>query len=476
MKVVISTPPGKTTELWPPLGLMYIASSTRKLRQDTIQIIDAFCENLTPEQLVDRVVAERPDVFGMNCSTHTFLDAVDTVGRIRARLPETKIVLGGFHATFAAERIVREYPSVDYILKGEAESSFPQLMDRIEKGEDPSDVEGITFLKGGKAVENPGGLIQDLDSLPLPARDLVDRVEYGYSHQGIKLTFGKFTTLSTSRGCPFSCRFCSCAAFTHRKWRARSAESVADELEMLRSEGYESAVMVDDNFTHNRKRVEKICELIRKRRIRIQLYCEGRADNASYELMRTMKRAGFNVIYFGVESASARVLEYFGKTVKTDLARKAIDNAKRAGMIACASFIFGAPVETDEDASETIGFIKETKPHVVQINALDCLIGTPLWDELVAKGLVGPQDWKRNHRIWEYSQDEEATRKRVSGLVNAANSAYINTWVDFSSIPALVSLMLRNQTARRVAVGNLLNSAVRKRISEDFRRPADKAW
>ncbi len=476
MKVLISTPPGKTTELWPPLGLMYIASSVRKLRSDQIHIVDAFCENLSVKQLVDRVMAERPGVFGMNCSTHTFLDAIETMRQVRERMPDTKLVLGGFHATFAAERIVREFPFVDFVIKGEAEHSFPDLLGHIDKGSDPSGVEGVSFLRGGNLVDNPGGLIQDLDSLPLPARDLVDKVEYGYSHQGIKLTFGKFTTLSTSRGCPFSCRFCSCAAFTHRKWRARSAEGVASELETLHSEGYESAVMVDDNFTHNRKRVEKICELIRKKHIRMQFYCEGRADNASYQLMRTMKKAGFNVIYFGVESASARVLEYFGKTVKTELARKAIENAKKAGMIACASFIFGAPIESEADAKETINFIRETKPHVVQVNALDCLIGTPLWDEFVSKGVVGPQDWKRNHRIWEYSEDEESTKKRVSELVNAANSAYINSWVDFSSIPSILSLMVRNGTARRVALGNLLNPAVRKRVSEDFMRPADKAW
>lgn len=476
MKVLISTPPGKTTELWPPLGLMYIASSTRKVRKDDIRIVDAFCENLSAGQLVDRVTAERPDVFGMNCSTHTFLDAIEAIRMIKERMPQTKIVLGGFHATFAAEKIVREFPFVDFVVKGEAENSFPKLLEHIEASSDPADVEGITYLKDRTLIDNPGGLIQDLDSLPLPARDLVDRVDYGYSHQGIKLTFGKFTTVSTSRGCPFSCRFCSCAAFTHRKWRARSAEGVTDELEILHSEGYESAVMVDDNFTHNRKRVEKICELIRKKRIRMQFYCEGRADNASYEMLRTMKRAGFNVIYFGVESASPRVLQYFGKTVRTDLARKAIENAKRTGMIACASFIFGAPVETDDDANETIRFIKETRPHVIQINALDCLIGTPLWDEFVSKGVVGPEDWKRNHRIWEYSEDEESTKKRVTGLVNAGNKAYISSWVDFSSIPILISLMLRNSTARRVVFGNLLNPAVRKRISEDFRRPADRSW
>ena len=474
MKVLLATPPGKTTELWPPLGLMYIASSMRRVGIPDVHIIDAFCENLSTEELVSRVEREHPDVFGINCSTHTFLSALETVKQVKERLPQTRIVMGGFHATFAAEKIVQEYPFVDFVLKGEAELSFPELIHHVEKGTEPNDVDGITYSKDGRTVDTPASLIQDLDSLPLPSRDLVDKVEYGYSHQGIKLTFGKFTTVCTSRGCPFSCRFCSCAAFTQRKWRARSAENVVDELQMLQSEGYESAVMVDDNFTHNRKRVERICELIREKRIKMQFYCEGRADNASYEMLRTMKRAGFNVIYFGVESASPTVLKYFGKTVRTDLARAALANAKRAGMVACASFIFGAPVETDADANATIEFIRQTRPHVVQINALDCLIGTPIWDELAAKGLLGPDDWKKNHRIWEYNK--ETTKEKVAGLVNAGNSAYIESWLDMSAVPGLLSLLLRNKTARRVAFGNLLNPDLRKRIREGFQRSPDKAW
>jgi len=474
MKILLSTPPGKTSELWPPLGLMYIASAMRRSGRPDVHIIDAFCENLTTEELVSRAVRERPDVFGINCSTHTFLSALDTVRQLRERLPQTKIVMGGFHATFAAEKIVHEFPFVDFVLKGEAEVSFPALVEHLEKGSEPRDVDGITYLKDKTTVDNPSSLIEDLDFLPLPARDLVDDIHYGYSHQGIQLTFGKFTTVCTSRGCPFSCRFCSCAAFTKRRWRARSAENVVDELETLRAEGYESAVFVDDNFTHDRKRVERICELIRHKRIRMQFYCEGRADNASYEMLRTMKRAGFNVIYFGVESASPAVLKYLGKTVRTDLARKAVANAKRAGMVACASFIFGSPVEGEADAEETLQFIRQTRPHVTQINALDCLIGTPLWEELGAKGVLGSDDWKRNHRIWEYEPTK--TKEKVAGLVDAGNSAYINSWVRASAIPEMVLLLLRNKTARRVAFGNLLNPDLRRRISEDFRRSPDRAW
>lgn len=333
MKILLSTPPGKTTELWPPLGLLYIAASVRTQRKDEIKVIDAFCENLTPEDLTARVLKENPDVFGINCSTHTFLDAISMLKVLKDMKPDMKLVLGGYHATFAAERILRDYPFIDYILKGEAEHTFPQLLQCIEDGSSPSKIDGISFTQNDSYITNPLKLIDDLDSLPFPARELLGTVDYGYIHQGIRLTFGKLTTICTSRGCPYKCTYCSCAELSLRKWRPRSAQNVIDEMESLYEKGYESIVFVDDNFTHRKTRVEEICKGIRERKIRMQLFCEGRVDGASYELMQQMKRAGFNVIYFGVESASQHVLDYYQKHIKPEQALKAIDYAKKAGML-----------------------------------------------------------------------------------------------------------------------------------------------
>src|SRR4030042_4402411 len=201
MRVLLATPPGKTTELWPPLGLLYIASSLKSVREDEVEVIDAFCENLTKEQLVERVVTVKPDVFGMNCYRHTFLDAAAALAMIKQRLPQTKIVMGGFHATFVAERILRACPQVDYIVKGAAERSSPKLLDAIESRVDIAGVEGISFIEDGMCRSNPPGRIDDLDSLSFPDRNIVPNVEYGYYHQNIKLTFGKFTTGCTARGC-----------------------------------------------------------------------------------------------------------------------------------------------------------------------------------------------------------------------------------------------------------------------------------
>lgn len=469
MKVVLSTPPWKTTELWPPLGLLYIASSLTARRDDEVKVIDAFCENLSKEDLVERVVKEKPDVFGINSSTHTFLKAIETLRDMKRVLPETRTAMGGFQATFAAERILREYPFVDFIIKGEAENAFPRLLDCIEYHVEPQDVEGISYIDGGSYHSNPLVTAQDLDSLPFPARHLAQTVDYAYYFDSIRLTFGKLTTFCSSRGCPFNCTYCSCAAFSNRRWRPRSAENVVKELEMLYNEGYESCVMIDDNLTHSRKRMERICELIRSKRIKMQFYCEGRVDNASYSLLRMMKKAGFNIIYFGVESASQNVLDYYRKGITPEQSAHAIENAKKAGMVAIASFIIGAPGETKDEILKTIEFIGKARPHAVQMNVLDCLIGTPIWDKLVEEGIVGPDDWKTNHRIFEYNK-EGLSKTELEGFSNEGYAAYVDSWKSARGVVDGITAFLRNRTVRIVAGKTIFNPLVMDWIRNPKRR------
>lgn len=468
IKILLSTPPGYTTELWPPLGLLYIAANVKAQRDDEIKVFDAFCENLSKEALVNRIVKETPDVIGLNCSTHTFLDAINALKAIRKELPDAILILGGYHATFAAERILKEYPYVNFVIKGEAEHAFIQLLQCIENGRKPTTVDGISFLDNGKYMSNELTLIKDLDSLPFPARDLTQAIDYGYFHRGIRLTFGKFTTINTARGCPFNCAYCSCAAFSQRKLRHRSAKNVVDELELLVNQGYECCVVVDDNFTFNTRRVEKICDLIRSKKIKMQFYCEGRVNNASISLFKKMKRAGFNVIYFGAENASQHVLDYYNKTITPAQTRKAVENAKKAGMLVVTSFIFGAPVETKDDIPKTIDFIKQIRPHAVQINILEALLGTPIWDDLVRNELVGSDDWKTHHRIYEYFQDG-VSQEELENSVDQGYAAYVDSWKNKSGLKDFVKSMILNKTCRKVIFGNIFNPHLKTRISQNMK-------
>lgn len=457
MRVLLSTPPGKTEEKWPPLGLLYLASSIKAHSKHSIKVVDAFCLNLDKPGLIQAIEDERPDVIGLSTSTHTFLDSMEALEEASRRLPDAKIILGGYHATFAAEEILRAYPFVDYILKGEAEYSMLELLDCIEKGRDPAGVEGISYLFGGRYVSNEPSLVDDLDGLPLPDRGFVSGIDYGYTYHGIPLTFGKFTTMSTSRGCPYQCSYCSCASFSRRKLRYRSAESVVEELQMLYESDYRTVVIVDDNFTHNRSRVEKICDLIKEKRIRMKLYCEGRVNNASLALLKRMKSVGFDVIFFGAESASKHVLDYYDKKAVPEQTVAAVENAKRSGMVVITSFILGAPVESEEDMQMTIDLIRRLRPHGVEINILDILIGTKLWDDMRSLGKVGPDDWKTNHRIYEYMDDEQSM-EALERLVGKGYDAYIGSWKSAGGMAELSSLLARNRTMRDIIFYNLFNT------------------
>ena len=469
MKVLLATPPWKSTELWPPLGLLYLAGSLKRSRGDEVVVVDAFCENLTKEEFLDRVERERPDMLGMNCSTHTFIATMDVLQEAHRRFPSMLIILGGYHATFAPKEILRDYRFIDYIIKGEAEFSLPKLLDHLDKGTDPADVEGVAYLTPeGALVENPLSLVEDLDSLPFPDRSLLDKVNYGYYFQGIPLTFGKFTTISTSRGCPFSCSYCSCAAFSERKWRHRSAKNVVDELEMLYEQGYRECVFVDDNFTHNVARVEEICGLIRQRGIKMKFYCEGRVSHSSLPMFEQMKAAGFNVIYFGAESASPHVLEYYNKKQTAERTAEAVANAKKAGMLVICSYIIGAPVESKEDIKATIQLSQSMRPHGVQYNILDYLLGTPLWHDMSEKGVVGAEDWKTNHRVYEYFP-ENASREDLESLVNEGYGSFIGAWKSMDGLLELLRVILVNPTAREVIFGNLTNPAARKAITNGIK-------
>jgi anaerobic magnesium-protoporphyrin IX monomethyl ester cyclase len=199
----------------------------------------------------------------------------------------------------------------------------------------------------------------------------------------------------------------------------------------------------------------------------MRFYCEGRVDNAPYSLLRTMKRAGFEVLYFGVESPSPHVLDYYKKGISSSQAQGAVADAKRAGMIVVASFIIGAPVENRADIERTIEFIRGLRPHAVQVNILDCLIGTPIWDDLVRQGVVGPDDWKRNHRIWEYHTNG-LSRDLLGKLSEEAYAAHIEGWRGKGGLKDFARMFGTNRTGRKIVLANLFNPDVRRRLAGGF--------
>lgn len=379
---------------WPPLGLLYLGSVLRAEGHE-VKVIDNARSGLPVEKLSDRVGRENPDVVGISALTPTFGQAIKIAKAIRERIPETKLVFGNYHATFEHRRLLKKYPFVDCVVLGEGERTFPELITALEKGSETKLVKGIAFRRRGRVVKTPSAeLIQELDSLPFPDRSLLEQ-EYHSELVGILGSAGKFTTLLSSRGCPHGCKYCACSAFSFRRVRFRSPENVVAEMEMLYSQGYEEVGFVDDNLLLNAKRVEKICDLLRARGIKLNLWAEGRVDQATVESLKKLSRAGCRTIYFGIESANQMVLDYYGKTTTPEMSRRAVTNAKKAGIEnVIGSFIVGAPIETKRDVERTFNFALGLRGmDFPQMNLLSLTPGMELWNRAVRDGFLNPEKY-----------------------------------------------------------------------------------
>ena len=383
------------TTAWPPLGMLYCAVVLMKEGIE-VSLLDQAVKGFSFKRTLDWVKKEDPDILGFSVLHSAAKEAPKIAEWVKAENPNVTVVMGNYHATFNAERILKKYPYVDVIIRGEGEYASLELAKRLEKGGDLREVKGITFRDNGKIVSTPDRpLIKNIDDLPFPDRDLMN-AQYTSTIFGVKVATKKFTTLLSSRGCPFQCSFCGCRKFARGVWRARSVENIVEELEFLRSEGYEEFLFVDDNFTLNRKRVMELCQKIRKEGMDIQWICDSRVDHCGYDMFREMVKAGCNTVYFGIESANQRILDYYKKSITSDQSIDAVRKARKAGIdIIVGSFIVGAPDETRSEIQNTLQFAQKLDIDVPSLNILGAFSGTDIWNDFVARGLINEdQCWE----------------------------------------------------------------------------------
>jgi anaerobic magnesium-protoporphyrin IX monomethyl ester cyclase len=387
--------PGMVTSAWPPLGMLYIAGILMREGIE-VSILDQAIKNVSIDQSIRWVKKENPDIVGFSVCGSSAREALKVTGRVKKEMPDTTVVLGNYHATFNAERILKKYPSVDVIIRGEGEFTCLDLVKCLEQNRPLKEVEGITFRNNQEIVSTPERpLIRTIDELPFPDRNLMN-AEYTSLIHGVRAATKKFTTVVSSRGCPFQCTFCGCRKFARGVWRPRSVENIVKELEYLKSEGFEQFLFVDDNFTLNSKRVVKLCHSMRQEDLNMEWFCDSRVDNVSYDMFREMVKAGCKILYFGVESANQRILDYYKKGITPEQSRRAVNKARKAGVdVIVGSFIVGAPDETRKEVETTLKFAHELNIDVPQLNVLGAFPGTDLWREVVSKG------WIDEEEMWE---------------------------------------------------------------------------
>ena len=346
---------------------------------------------------VDALAEIVADVFGFStiCSTYPF--TLRLAQRLRESHPRSYIILGGPQASVVDVATLQHFPYIDLIVRGEAEVTLVRLLDAISQNNSFEGLPGLSYRKGENVVRNPNApVIEDLDSLPLPAFHL-------YPH----LKECSYAPIEAGRGCPFTCSFCSTNDFFRRRFRLKSPDVLVQQMIAVKEEyGISSFELIHDMFTVDRKKVVSFCETVLRYGEELSWSCSARTDCIDDELISLMARAGCNGIFFGIDTGSDRMQAIIHKRLNLYDANARIHYANRKKIDTTVSLIAAYPEETKEDLRGTVHFLGESLRYQlsqIQFHLLAPLAETPITtqykDQLVYDDIfsdISFQGWEQD--------------------------------------------------------------------------------
>jgi anaerobic magnesium-protoporphyrin IX monomethyl ester cyclase len=378
---------------FPPLGLGYIAAALESQGAE-VELVD--CTFLKPQQAIERVVLGRPQVVGFYCMFSMKKTTLELAQTIRSQVgSDCLFVVGGPLPSWTPEAFLGVF---DAVAVGEGEQTMVELTQCIAEGKALSNVKGLVYRETDRTVSTPlRPFIEDLNSLAFPTREYFDNDAYKSYY---KKSFGYTTTsMITSRGCPFSCDFCSKPIFD-ADMRTRSVGNIVDEVETIAGLGYERVWFADDCFTLNNRHLTAVCEELTRRRLDVSWECLSRVDTMDAQVASAMKRSGCIRVFFGIESGNDSVLGLMNKRITTAQAERAVHLAKAAGLKVGAFFIVGYPGESDKTVLDTVRFASGLPLDYVSFTLPYPIPGTPLYERVKGDG-VSIEDWEepKNYRL-----------------------------------------------------------------------------
>lgn len=374
----------------PPLGLLYLAGYMQKFSPEIeLKVIDCLAEEIDYEEIEKRIKDFAPDVIGVSVMTFTLLDSLKLAETAKNVNKNIKVVFGGPHVNIYSKETLA-LGNVDFIVLGEGEKIFNDLVLNINEPEKLKNIRGLVFYDENKKIVNTGlpELIEDLDALPLPARNLVDNDLYSSVLGTSKLV----TTMMTSRGCPYKCIYCD-RPHLGKNFRARSAENVIAEIKDCMQYGVREFLMYDDTFTIDKKRVHAVCDMIIKEKLDISWDIRARVNTIDKPMLEKLKQAGCVRIHYGVESGTQKILNIFKKGITIKQAEEVFKLTHNVGIETLAYFMIGNPEETKEDIEETIRFAKKLDPDYVHITATTPFPATELYFMALNRGFIKKDVW-----------------------------------------------------------------------------------
>lgn len=366
-----------------PVAIGYIAAYLMR-HGIACRVIDEEIVDITPSVLREILDGlERPYIVGVSCLTAHVGRGYQIARMVKAEFPDATVVFGGLHPTTLPEEALNT-GAVDYVVRGEGEEIMLHLHRALRGEGDPTQIKGVSFLRDGKVHNNPTApLIPSIDEIPNFPYELFHHPKYDMGF------------MTTSRGCPYRCSYCSQRLLTGTTYRYRSAEKIVEELDLLVNKyGQKAIVFYDDNFCLKARRVHQLCDMIIERGLhkKVKLSVQTRADNVlqhgGEDLVRHMAAAGFTHMGFGMETGVQRLANLIRKDETIDCHLETTEMCRRHGIDVSLFMIFGLPTETAEDRETSFNVVRAAGVSATKYNNLIPYPGTPLFEELRNSGRV----------------------------------------------------------------------------------------
>jgi len=369
-------------QISPPMGVMYLAAYLRSRFDTDIRIVNQRLDNCSNEDLVRQVADFEADVVGLGALTPAAYGLAFITQAIRQRLPKALIVLGGPHiSAFQAKAL--EGTMADAAVQGEGELAFEAIINAHFEGGGLADVPGAFWQdKGGEVVTNPGMVphIEDLDSLPFPAYDLIDLSAYWRRQSLAAIPRRRYVSIFSSRGCPYGCAYCH--NVFGKRFRPHSAQRIIEEILYYRRQyGINDIEFIDDVFNLDRKRLLEFCELIHRHNLRIKIVLPSgvRTDILKEDEIDALVSAGLNFSCFALESGSPRIQKLIGKNLNIPNFLKNVELATARGVHANGFAMFGFPTETETEMQQTVDVLCRSRLHTLSCFTVIPYPNTPLY-------------------------------------------------------------------------------------------------
>ena len=376
----------KTIALRPPIDLMYSAASTEAAGCDC-RLVDYPGESKGWPELEQDIREFQPQVMMLSITTPSLPRDLEAAALAKKIDPSILTVAKGAHFNFLDRETLEQYPEVDCVIRGEYEHTAAE----IGSGKPLGEIPGVTWRSpDGSILKNADRpFIDDLDSIPFPARHLIRNELYFRPD-----TLEAQTTIVTNRGCPHSCIYCLAPVVSGKKNRYRSTDNVVAEIEeCVNRHGIRNFLFGSDRFTQNKKWVIELCQQIIDRKLDIEWASNSRVDCIHPEMLGWMKKAGCWIIAYGVESGNQQMLDNMEKKATLDQAREAIRLTREAGIRSSIYLLMGLPWDTPETLEDNVRFAQELQPDFLEIFYTYPFPGTKLRQIAIENGLIRPDQF-----------------------------------------------------------------------------------